>query len=576
MDNKKLQKLGKLNPRALIAGGAGYLGTNLSRVLLEAGFQVWVLDDFSSGKSSEFSNLCSHKNFRFWTADINRSFPQEVEESSLDFIFHIARLEVRDKDISPPLSTLVTNAIGTKNLLDLAKRKRARFLLGSSIGVGKSLEDGERTNPLLEAKRFAEALVSEYRDEFKLNARVARLAEIYGPGMDLLSSGSLGRLIKELLEEQELTVYGEGLGKEYYIYINDAVEGVCSAMFASGPQDQWEFVITPEDPVTTLELAYKVRDASALRIRLNFTNSPEPYTFHFKNPELQGVYPPSWEVRKDLDEGIEETLNYFRDSKKYQDLEGLEKIDKEKESPAEKASKKEGPSGKSDWFGFLSDISLGGVFAGFGDWLSGRGFGVVLAAVTLFLVLSIPLGQVLVFWARAQDQFSRADAGFKSFQLQKASNAAANAKDSTKVSERGLRRLSWVFNLIGHKDVYEHRMQSLRTLRYLSEYILYAAEAASPVVTVRDTQHIPSDSSELYSYQGALVRAQQMLLMTEAELARFSGSEDVIPLETSCEEYIDNSKGRIALLRRFLSDPASFSLDTLQQELEHHGWSFYE
>ncbi len=559
MDRKKLRKIGKLHPRALIAGGAGYVGTHLSKVLLDAGFEVWVLDDFSSGKSEAFSNLCSNEKFRFWTADINKSFPEEVGENSLDFIFHFARLEIRSGKSSQPLSTLITNATGTKNLLDLARRKGARFLLGSSIGVGHSLLEEGSSKPLLEAKRFAEALVGEYREEFGVNARVVRLAEVYGPGMDLSSSGSLGRMIEELLESQEITVYGEGLQKEYYIHIDDAVNGVCSAMFSPG-RDQWRLAVAPEEPTTTLELAYKVRDVSALRIKIEFTKAPEPYALTLKSPGLENSKPPSWEMQRGLGEGIRETIEHFRKVKGSRERAFLaKKSEGEEEVPkSRKHQRLKGPG-----VGFLGRIW---------SWFPGRGVGFAVAFATLCIVFAIPLGQFLLWKCKAERQISRANTSFNSIELDNALQASFNAQKSLEVSESGLRRVSWVFNLVGKKASYENKSQYLRTLRYLSQYIHYTAEAFFPVKGALDTQHIPSSAANYSGAKAALIRAKQMIFMVEAELANSSKEGVTSPLGTAWDQYIVQAKNRLGLIRQFLEEPASFSLPNLRQELVQYGW----
>ncbi|MEA2020205.1 MAG: NAD-dependent epimerase/dehydratase family protein [Patescibacteria group bacterium] len=561
MDRKKLQKIGKLHPRALIAGGAGYLGTHLSKVLLNSGFEVWVLDDFSSGKSEAFSALCSNENFHFWTADINKNFPEEVEESSIDFIFHFARLELRDKRSSQPLSTLITNATGTKNLLDLAKRKSARFLLGSSIGVGRNFPENSSSNPLLEAKRFAEALVEEYRDEFNLNARVVRLAEVYGPGMDFSSSGSLGRMIKELLEKQEITVYGEGLRKEYYVYIDDAVNGVCAAMF-SQPQGNWRFVVAPLEPITTLELAYKIRDASALRIKITFTNAPEPYALSLRGPELQNSRPPSWQIRWDLEKGIENIIDYVRE---HADA-----------SVPPGSAKKEEKEGKKDAFKVGGSRGLqekGRSFLGqVWKWLKRRGLGFLLALTTLFLVLAIPLGQFMFYQKRAESQIARANSHFNKVELDNALQASFNAQKSIEASQRGLRWVSWIFTLVGNQSGYGARNQYLRTLKYLSQYIYYSAESFSPLESALESQHVPASSNAYNSARAALVRAKQMILMIEAEITSSSGRSMPNPFDTAWEPYINQSKNRLVVIQQFLGDPSSYFLPVLRQQLVRYGW----
>ena len=266
MNKKDLKKIGRLHPRVLIAGGAGFLGALLSQKLIDCGFEVLVLDDFSSGKKENLKDLYSHKRFKFIACDINKKFPEEIAQGPPDFIFHLARFEVRSSVSGNQLSTLLTNALGTKNLLDLAKKTRARFLLASPV-IPKSRDSG--VNSFSDAKRFAEALVWEYAREFNLNVRVVKLAEVYGPGADLSATGTLGRLIKELLSGSDLTIYGDGLGKAHYVYVDDAVSSLSWAMFSSGTLGK-SFLVSPPEPVTDLELAYMVRKFSLPQTKIVF------------------------------------------------------------------------------------------------------------------------------------------------------------------------------------------------------------------------------------------------------------------------------------------------------------------
>ncbi len=592
MKKKDLEKIGRLHPQVLIAGGASYLGTKLAEVLLENGFKVWVLDDFSSGKSEEFKDLCSDKNFRFWTADINKDFPEEVREGSLDFVFHLARLELRSRDKSQPLSTLITNATGTKNLLDLAKEKRARFLLASSVGVSGMRGQEKNVSPVLEAKRFAEALVSEYREEYSLNARVARLAEVYGPSMDLDSSGTLGRLLRELLTGDALTVYGEGLQKEYYVHIDDAVHGLCDSMFSAGESGNWRYIVAPREPVTTLELAYKVRDASAIRIKIKFTSSPQAYQVPVKTIELQGNYPPVWEPEKNLEEGIEETVSAFRQKKAYRDLgdikravnvgeasvEKAEEKKKHKESAQaggeEKEGKRKGAAKQesstnvfTDYFALLGNASKSAQ-----KFVSSRGWLFLSALVLLFLVIALPSTQYWLFRNRAASKFLQAEESFTALDLENAVQSAENAKKSTEISQGGVQSLTWAFNFIRAEESARKKIQELRTLRYLAQYVFYAAKAFSPLETALRMDSETVSGANYYAARGDVARARQMLLMAEAEFSSRTMSVKGAEPAEGWDAYINNSKQRLNFLEAFVRSPSATSSASIQTQLEKYGW----
>src|SRR5690349_17067330 len=197
MPRKSVIKKSALVPTALIAGGAGFIGSHLSEALLAKGARVVVLDNFKTGKEIHVKHLLSHKNFALYDVDINNGIPAEIE--SVDYVIHLAGLEeyLFSKEYTD-LNSLLTNAFGTKHLLDLAERSSGKFLLASSIDVyegrmsqlditdyfGKNRID-ENKYMITEAKRYAEALVWEYYKKNSTNVRIVRLPEVYGPRMNL-------------------------------------------------------------------------------------------------------------------------------------------------------------------------------------------------------------------------------------------------------------------------------------------------------------------------------------------------------------------------------------------------------
>ncbi len=581
MKKKDLEKIGRLSPQVLIAGGASYLGTKLAEELLDNGFKVWVVDDFSSGKSVEFKNLCSNKNFHFWTADINKQFPEEIRAGSLDFVFHLARLEFRSREDSRPLSTLVTNATGTKNLLDLAKEKKARFLLASSVGVVNVGDHEENISPVLEAKRFAEALVSEYREEFRVNARVARLGEIYGPSMDLDSSGSLGHLLKNLLTGDALTIYGEGLQKEYYVYISDAVNGLCTSMFSAGGVKNWKYIVAPREPITTLELAYKIRAVSAVRVKLEFSNaSGQEYKIPVRALELQGEYPPGWQPNTSLERGLKDTISAFRQKKAYQNLEaatrtvklGQEREAKEKKPSVEKkerSKRKTDEDFKVDFTGILESFNK--LFRSVYVFISARTGVFLTVLVLLCFAVAAPAVQYKLFRTRASAQFLQAEDAFTALDLELAVQRADNAKRGAELSQGGIQSLRWALNLFGAEERAQKKIQELRTLKYFSQYIYYASKAVSPLETVLRTDSKTVSGANYYVARGDVARARQMLLMAEAELSAGPiKMEEAAPIG-GWRAYIVRSKDRLEFLDSYMRDP-SLSFEALQRELERYGW----
>lgn len=307
-------------PTILIAGGAGFLGAGLAKKLIETRCRVVVADNLTTGRRSSISPLLSHPRFVFIESDINQKLPPEIE--SIDYIFQLAAHELYltgRKDIN--WDAILTNALGTRNLLNLAKSSHARFILASTIDIYQGLVSSENLKNYFgatsqqerqfshtEAKRFAEALVWEFFEKDKIDARIVRLGEIFGPQMDLNSSGTLGRLLSEILTSQDLTIYGEGLEKEYYTHIDDVIEGLIKAAFQKNTSGKI-YSLTSLSPTTPLELVYLLKEISGRDLRVVF-KPPLPVAALLEtriiDGESQGEL--GWQPKISLEEGLREVL----------------------------------------------------------------------------------------------------------------------------------------------------------------------------------------------------------------------------------------------------------------------------
>lgn len=311
-----------LAPTILISGGAGFIGSHLAEALLLKDANVVVLDNFSTGKKEYLNNIINNPKFTLIRCDINEGIPANIE--SVDYVFHLASVEsyIYSNNVIT-LDSLLTNALGTKNLLDLAKKSNAKFLLVSSLSVYQGqiasydmahyfgqnpIEEKKYTHS--EAKRFAEALVWEYYKRNKTDARIVRVPEVYGPRMDFDSCAELGRLSKQLLNEQDLTVYGDGLEKNYYLYISDVINGIIKAQFSDG-SDGKIYSLTGNDPVTTIELTYLLKALANSEIRINFKESK---VNKFKDPVVsntESYKDLKWSPKVALKDGLAKTLKWY-------------------------------------------------------------------------------------------------------------------------------------------------------------------------------------------------------------------------------------------------------------------------
>ncbi len=330
------------NIKCLIAGGASFIGKNLAEALLFHNCKVITIDDLTHSSKDNIQHLKDNPQFTFIKGNINKGFPEEIKDLEFDAVYHLAGVEDHSLDKNINLDTLRTNALGTINLLELAKESRARFLFASSIEVYLGLlsslnldnyfgatEKEQKKYSLAEAKRFGEALIWEYRKKYGVNARIVRLGEVYGPGMDLKSSGSLGRFLEEVSKNEALNIHGDGLKKEYYSHIRDIVFGLYQGIFAKNTAGKI-YPLTNLNAVTELELAYLIQNLVKPKPDIIF----KPPLKEVEVPDLKIIDGQlqkdlNWEPKVPLKEGIRETLESLQ-----------VQLEKEKKEIAEKETKK--------------------------------------------------------------------------------------------------------------------------------------------------------------------------------------------------------------------------------------------
>jgi UDP-glucuronate decarboxylase len=322
MPKGQVIKKSSLIPTALISGGAGFIGSHLAQALLDKNARVVALDNFKTGKQVNISHLLNNANFALYDVDINDGIPDEID--SVDYVIHLAGLEeyLYSKNFLN-LDSLLTNSLGVKNLLDLAKKSESKFILASTIDVYQgrmsqlsiskyfgftTLEDNKYS--LAEAKRFAEAMVWQYFNRYQLDARIVRLPEIYGPNMNLDSTGSIGSFIRDLIERRDITVRGDGTDKEYYLYIEDAIAGILKALFNPITRGNIYSLVSKE-PTSVLEAAYLIKSLADAEINVEFSQIAKEPKQQPRIPDTYNLGDLNWEARTLLKDGVIKTLEWF-------------------------------------------------------------------------------------------------------------------------------------------------------------------------------------------------------------------------------------------------------------------------
>lgn len=222
----------------LVAGGAGFIGSHLCRLLLNEGLTVLCLDNCSSGKKENIHELLTHSRFEFIRQDVTKPLQLEVQQ-----IYNLACPASPTNYQRDPVQTVKANVIGSINLLDLAKSNGARILQASTSEVYGDPEVHPqpenywgKVNPVGvrscydEGKRCAETLFSDYHREFGLDIRIARIFNTYGPMMQANDGRVISNFIVQALSGSKLSVFGDGTQTRSFCYVSDMVQGLFKLM----------------------------------------------------------------------------------------------------------------------------------------------------------------------------------------------------------------------------------------------------------------------------------------------------------------------------------------------------------
>ncbi|MCK7624377.1 SDR family oxidoreductase [Streptomyces sp. RS10V-4] len=306
--------------RAVVTGGAGFVGSHLCTALLAEGTSVVCVDDFSTGRPENVAHLRAHPGFSMVEADVAEPF--EVSELP-DLVLHFASPASPADYLRLPLHTLETGSLGTRNALRLARESGARFLLASTSEVygdpqqhPQSEDYWGNVNPVGprsvydEAKRFGEALTSAEANAHGTNTGIVRLFNTYGPGMRGHDGRAVPTFVRQALTGDPLTVTGDGCQTRSLCYVDDTVRGIL-AMAASdlrGPVN-----LGNPDELSMLELARLIVELAGSRSSVRFIERPadDPAVrcpdITLARDKLQ------WEPRVAARDGLARTIAWFRD-----------------------------------------------------------------------------------------------------------------------------------------------------------------------------------------------------------------------------------------------------------------------
>ncbi|HXR77762.1 MAG TPA: UDP-glucuronic acid decarboxylase family protein [Bryobacteraceae bacterium] len=303
----------------VISGAAGFIGSHLCDRLIERGDAVIAIDNFITGHTENVEHLLGNPNFRFVQHDVCE--PLDIPES-VDRVFHLASLASPIDYLNHPIETLDAGSIGTRNLLELARRHNARFLISStSECYGDPLEHPQsetywgNVNPVGlrscydESKRFAEALTMAYHRTHALKTTIARIFNTYGPRMGLNDGRVVPAFLDQALRGNSLTVFGDGSQTRSFCYVSDLVEGLLRLVESGEP---YPVNLGNPNEMTILEFANYIRKHVDSRAGIDFRPLPSDDP-KIRRPDItKAKRVLGWEPKIPLDQGIAQTVDYFR------------------------------------------------------------------------------------------------------------------------------------------------------------------------------------------------------------------------------------------------------------------------
>ena len=304
--------------RALVTGGAGFLGSHLCDALLADGYTVVAVDNLLTGRTANLDHLRNEPRFEFRQLDICDPF----DCGEVDFVFHFASPASPVDYSIHGIATLRVGSAGTFNALELARKYSAKYLISStSECYGDPLEHPQKetywgnVNPIGprsvydESKRFSEAVTVAYRRYHKVETQIVRIFNTYGPRMQLNDGRVVPNFMKQALRGEDLTVYGDGKQTRSFCYVSDEIDGFIRMAKSSeaGPVN----IGNPHE-FTILECAQRVLAVTGSKSRIAFEPLPQDDPKQ-RCPDISKARRLlGWEPKVQLEEGLKLSLEYFR------------------------------------------------------------------------------------------------------------------------------------------------------------------------------------------------------------------------------------------------------------------------
>jgi len=303
--------------KVLVTGGAGFIGSHLCHRLINNGHSVICVDNFITGCKENLTSLLESPRFSLYEEDICKPLDFDVEQ-----IFNLASPASPVHYQKNPVATIQTNIIGSSNLLELAKKTKAIIFLASTSEVyGDPAQHPQNenyfgnVNPVGprscydESKRCAEALFTAYKKQYKVDIRIGRIFNTYGPNMQIDDGRAISNFIVSALNNSILTVNGDGMQTRSFMYIDDLIDGIINLMKTD---IQTPVNLGNPDEITIKELAEKILKLTKSKSRIIYKPMPQDDPLKRKPDTKLAEQILKWSPKINLEEGLKKTTEYFK------------------------------------------------------------------------------------------------------------------------------------------------------------------------------------------------------------------------------------------------------------------------
>lgn len=312
-----------LGKKVLITGGAGFVGSHLAISLLDQGYEVVALDNLSTGNYSNIEKLIQNKSFSFIKHDIKENINLDA-----DYYINLASPASPIHYQKDPIDTLLTSVLGTRNILELAKKNNATILQASTSEIyGNPLEHPQEenyhgnVNPIGprscydEGKRCSETLCFDFHRTYGTKIKIIRIFNTYGPNMNVLDGRVVSNFIWQALNNQNITIYGDGSQTRSFQYISDLISGIQKVLFSdnnfTGPVN-----LGNPSEFTVKELANKVLEMiPSSKSIIEYKDLPQDDPEKRKPNINLAIQKLNWKPLVALDDGLLKTIKYFKSLK---------------------------------------------------------------------------------------------------------------------------------------------------------------------------------------------------------------------------------------------------------------------